>query len=100
VDACIDSDPGQTPELRGRRGAAIAARKHAQKEWEHAHRDEIYDWDYFWREILPGLAKVKLAHIMAAAGISKAFASQVRAGRFTPHESTWPELARLAGRNN
>jgi len=31
-----------------------------------------------------GLAKVKLVDIMAAAGISKSFASQVRAGSFTP----------------
>ena len=35
----------------------------------------------FRREILPSLAKVTLAEIMAAAGISKAFASQVRSGK-------------------
>jgi hypothetical protein len=40
---------------------------------------------------------VKLAEIMAATGISKAFASQVRGGKFTPHQSTWPNLVRLAG---
>ena len=94
-DACIAADPRQTPELRGRRGAAIAARKRAQREWEGAQGTTEVDPEYFRREVLPGLAKVKLADIMAAAGISKAFASQVRAGRFTPHASTWSALSRL-----
>ncbi len=38
---------------------------------------------------------MKLADIMAAAGISKGYASNVRAGKFTPHVSTWGALADL-----
>jgi hypothetical protein len=34
---------------------------------------------------------------MEAAGISKGFASQVRAGAFNPHVATWPALASLVG---
>src|SRR5271169_267937 len=94
-DQCISGDPRQTPELRGRRGASIAARKRAQHEWEETNSAQSHDSDYFRREILPGLARVKLADIMAATGISKSFASQIRAGKFTPHESTWHDLARL-----
>lgn len=94
-NACIAADPRQTPELRGRRGAAIAARKLVQQEWEAAHHDEVFDPDYFRREILPKLAAVKLGDIMAAARISKGYASQVRAGKFTPHVSTWDALGRL-----
>jgi len=45
--------------------------------------------DLFRREILPGLASVKPADIMAAAGILKGYASNVRAGKFTPHVLTW-----------
>lgn len=30
-------------------------------------------------------------------GLSKSYASQVRAGKFTSHVSTWPVLAALAG---
>ena len=96
-DNCIAADPRQTAELRGRRGAAIAARKKAQRKWGDTHPVESGDPEYFRREILPGLAKVTLAEIMAATGISKAFASQVRAGKFTPHVSTWPALGRLVG---
>ena len=40
---------------------------------------------------------MKLSEIAEAAGCSKVFASQVRAGKFTPHVSTWPALAALAG---
>jgi CRISPR-associated endonuclease Cas1 len=96
-DQCIAADPRQTAELRGRRGAAIASRKRAQHQWELSGVGvESRDSDYFRREILPGLANVRLAEIIAAIGISKAFASQIRAGKFTPHVSTWPALALLA----
>ena len=97
-DDCIAADPLQTAELRGRRGAAIAARKRAQRQWEEAHSGAAPDPDAFAREILPGLANMKLADIMAAAKISKAFASQVRSGQFVPHASTWPALKALVGR--
>jgi CRISPR-associated endonuclease Cas1 len=94
-DACIAADPGQAPEVRSRRGRAIAARKRALREWDEANPGVEYDPDYFRREILPRLSAVKLADIMAAAGISKGYASQVRAGKFTPHVSTWPTLDAL-----
>jgi hypothetical protein len=54
-----------------------------QREWEETQSAvDDPDLDYFLREILPGLAKVTLAEIMEAVGISKSFASQVRAGNF------------------
>jgi len=92
-DACIASDPGQTPELRGRRGEAIATRKRALREWEDAHPSTAYDPEYFRREVLPALRGVKLVDIMEAARCSKSFASQIRAGKFMPHVSTWEALA-------
>jgi hypothetical protein len=94
-DSCIDKDPKHSAELRGRRGAAIAARKRAIKEWDEANLDVDYDPDYFRTEILPGLASVKLKDIMEAAGISKGFASVVRRGVYEPHVSTWGALERL-----
>jgi CRISPR-associated endonuclease Cas1 len=95
-DACIDADPGQSAEVRGRRGAAIAARKKALREWDEAHPDVAYDPELFRREILPRLATVKLADIMEAAGVSKAYASTIRTGKITPHVSTWEALRELA----
>ena len=79
-----------------RKGVAIAARKRALREWDQAHPDVDYDPDLFRREILPGLAGVKLATIVDAIGCSKSFASTIRAGRQIPHVSTWGALAQIA----
>jgi len=34
---------------------------------------------------------------MEAAGVSKAYASTIRSGKFTPHVSTWAALGDLGG---
>jgi CRISPR-associated endonuclease Cas1 len=96
-EACIAADPVQAPEIRGRRGAAIAARKRALAEWEKANPDVVYDPEMFRRDILARLATVKLMDIAEAAGCSKASASDIRRGKWTPHVSTWAALAKLAG---
>ncbi|MGC9961769.1 MAG: CRISPR-associated endonuclease Cas1 [Acidimicrobiales bacterium] len=96
-DACIAADPRQAPEIRGRRGAAIAARKRALIEWDQAHPGTVHNPELFRRDILPRLSTAKLSEIVEATGMSKAFASQVRAGKFAPHVSTWRALAELAG---
>jgi CRISPR-associated endonuclease Cas1 len=93
--ACIATDPASTPEIRGRRGAAIAARKRALTEWDRANPGTVYDPELFRREILPRLGTVPLAEIMEAAGCCKASASDYRRGRRTPHVSTWRALAGL-----
>jgi CRISPR-associated endonuclease Cas1 len=94
-DACIAADPAQAPEIRGRRGAAIAARKRVLSEWDTANPDTVYDPELFRREILPRLRTVPLAEIMEAAGCCKASASDYRRGKRTPHVSAWGALADL-----
>jgi CRISPR-associated endonuclease Cas1 len=96
-DACIVADPAQAPEIRGRRGVAIAARKRALTEWDRANTGTVYDPELFRREILPRLGTVPLAEIMEAAGCCKASASDYRRGKRTPHVSTWATLAALVG---
>ena len=93
--SCIEADPRQTEAIRGRRGAAIAARKKALREWDEANPGVSYDPEHFEREILPGLANVKLSQIVEAAEISKSFASKVRRGEYKPHVSTWAALEQL-----
>ncbi|MGA3354878.1 MAG: CRISPR-associated endonuclease Cas1 [Acidimicrobiales bacterium] len=95
-EACIAADPAQAPEIRGRRGAAIAARKRALAEWDKANPDVVYDPEMFRRNILPRLATVKLMDIAEAAGCCKASASDIRRGKWTPHVSTWKALSELA----
>jgi CRISPR-associated endonuclease Cas1 len=99
-EACIAADPAQAPEIRGRRGAAIVARKRALTEWDKANTDAVYDPELFRRDILPRLGTVPLAEIMEAAGCSKASASDYRRGKRIPHVSTWPELGKLANSNS
>ena len=94
-ESCIAADPDQAPEIRGRRGAAIAARKRALSEWDKANPGAVYDPEQFRGEILPKLAGVKLSEIVEAAGCSKAYASDIRRGKWTPHVSTWTALAGL-----
>jgi len=94
-EACIEADPRQAPEVRGRRGTAIASRKRALTEWGLANPGVTYDPEVFRRVILPGLATVKLSEIVEATGMSKASASDIRRGKWTPHVSTWAALADL-----
>jgi len=94
--SCIAADPAQSPSIRASRGQAIAARKRALATWEKAIPGVVYDPAVFVRDILPGLAAVKLTAIMEAAHCSKSYASTIRSGRWTPHVSTWAALAQLA----
>jgi len=72
---------------------AIAARKRSLANWDRANLGAVYDPELFRREILPRLGAMKLAEIAAAAGCSKASASDIRRGKRTPHVSTWSALA-------
>jgi CRISPR-associated endonuclease Cas1 len=96
-EACIAADPAHSPAIRGRRGAAISARKRAQAEWNAVNPGVVYDPELFRREILPRLANVKLMDIAEAAGCCKASASDIRRGKWAPHLSTWVGLAKLVG---
>lgn len=46
-DDCIAKDPSQTPEARGRRGAAIAVRKRVLAKWERSNPGTVYDPELF-----------------------------------------------------
>ena len=75
----------------------IATPERALSEWDKANPDTVYDPELFRREILPGLASVKLSEIAEAAGCCKASASDIRRGKWTPHVSMWAALAELVG---
>jgi CRISPR-associated protein Cas1 len=92
---CIAADGRHTAEVRGKRGRAIAARREIQAAWEAAGGEGDFDPDS-WSAIHRRLAEVKLADIVAATGLSKGFASEIRSGKYRPHPSLWPALARLA----
>jgi hypothetical protein len=55
----------------------------------------VRDPELFRRDILPRLGTAPLSEIAEAAGCSKASASDIRRGKWTPHVSTWGALGRL-----
>jgi len=72
------ADPRQGSQIRDRRGAAIAARKRLISEWTRpTGRGAVPT------EILSTLGAVPLAEIIAAAGCSKASASDYQRGKRT-----------------
>ena len=62
-----------------------------------ANPSAAHDPELFRREIMQRLATVKLSEIAEAAGCSKAFASDIRKGKRTPHVPTWAALAGPVG---
>ena len=85
---------GHTAPVRQSRGRAIAARKRTLKERVKAFGTDV-DPAVYRERIWPKLAAVKLTDIMQATGYSKGYCSTIRNGKWAPHVSTWPALARL-----
>jgi len=95
-EACWAKTPAQSREVRRRRGRAIAAGVAGVRDWRAEHPDSPRPPAEAFASIRAGLASVKLAQIMAATGLAKSTASQVRSGRAVPHARHWPALAQLA----
>ena len=93
---CWEKQPGQTREVRQRRGRAISEARTAQEQWKRDKPGAILNKDDFRRRVLPGLAAVSLATIMAATGCTKSTAWSYRSGRTTPHPMNWDILANLS----
>jgi hypothetical protein len=94
---CQEKIPGQTRAVRRERGRAIAAAHGGLAEWRAEHADRDRPPPEAFAPIRDSLAGVKLREIMAATGLSKSMASQIRSGRAVPHVRHWPALFRLAG---
>jgi len=86
-------DPTHTPEARARRAASFADTKQANLAWERQHPDASTDTETFRRNVLPGLADVRLSTLMRATGLTQSACSVIRAGKHTPHPRHWAALA-------
>jgi hypothetical protein len=96
-ETCQEQTPGQSRAVRRQRGRAIAAAHTALAEWRTAHAGEERPSPDAFAPIRDALVDVKLMDIVAATGLSKSMASQVRSGRAVPHVRHWATLARVAG---
>jgi CRISPR-associated endonuclease Cas1 len=95
---CWAAQPGQDQSTRARRGKAIAASRAELERWKAEHTNAKASDERFEEAILPGLAKVKLADIMAACGVAKSTASTIRSGQHIPARRHWNALEGLGGR--
>jgi hypothetical protein len=78
--------------IEGRRKHAAAIRA-----WKSSDQPEWLNEDTFRREIQPRLASVTVPAIRTALGISKVYATNIRAGKMLPHPRHWCALAGLVG---
>ena len=68
--------------------------------WDKANPGAVHDSELFRRDILSRLATIKLSEIAEAVACSKASASDIRRGKWTPHVSTWGGAGRACRRRD
>lgn len=95
-EQCLEQTPGQSRDLRRRRGRAIAAAQAGLVQWRADHPVGERPPAEAFAVIREGLGRLKLTEIMAATRLSKSMASQIRSGRTVPHVRHWQALATLA----
>ena len=85
------------PEATAKRIAG--RRKHAAaiRAWKPSDLPEWLREETYRRDIQPKLASVKLPVLMAAMGISKPYATNIRNGKRLPHPRHWLTIAQLTG---
>jgi len=102
---CFAELPAQDPATRERRGRAIASTRAELEAWRADQPGapgpgvplDPLQAERFRQAVLPALARVTLHEIMAATGVAKSSASEIRSGRHLPALRRRPALAALAG---
>jgi len=90
----------QRPEAKAKRFASRLRHVAAIRAWKPSDLPEWLSQETYRRDILPRLAPLKLPTLMAAMGISKPYAINIRSGKRIPHPRHWELLAKLAGLSN
>ena len=89
----VGADPTKTPTANARRLATYSATKELDRAWEQDHGHvKRGDPAAFRKDILPGLANIRLAALAGATGLTQATCSQIRSGQRTPHPRHWDAL--------
>jgi CRISPR-associated endonuclease Cas1 len=88
---------GHDPIARARRAESQRRQAAALKVWNPADKPEWLDGKTYRDKILPRLAGFTVPTIVSALAVSEPYATNIRAGRCTPHPRHWLALARLAG---
>lgn len=89
------NDPAHGGETARRRGKRNSAALRANFAWERK-QSGTFDPGTFAREIQPKLAKVSLAEMIGATGLSRPYCAMIRRGARVPHPRHWEALRTLA----
>ena len=88
-------DPTHTAQAEARRAASFADTRQANRAWEREHPDAPTDIEVVRRDVLTGLASVRLSALMSATGLTQSACSLIRSGKHTPHPRHWAALAEV-----
>jgi hypothetical protein len=86
-----------TPEAEARRGETQSRQAAARLNWRPSDQPAWLDEKTYREKIQPRLAEISVPIISSALGVSKPYATDIRAGRRCPHPRHWQPLAQLAG---
>lgn len=86
-----------TAQAEAKRGAAQKRQHRARRNWKRSELPDWLDGDAYRTRIQPALGKIPFRAVASALGISKPYATDIRAGRRVPHRRHWQSLARLVG---
>ena len=88
-------EASHTPDAEARRGETQSRQTAARLNWRASDQPAWLDEVTYREKIQPRLAEIKVPIISSALGVSKPYATDIRAGRRCPHPRHWLALARL-----
>jgi CRISPR-associated endonuclease Cas1 len=86
-----------SPEVNARRAEKTRGHNLARWGWAAASQPTWLTNEFYETKIHPLLANIPRSTISDALGVSKTYASEIRAGKLLPHPRHWLKLAELVG---
>jgi len=85
-----------TPKAQALRAATVRRQETAKRAWKPSDLPEWLNEKVYRERILPRLVGITVTTISSALGISKPYATDIRAGKRVPHPRHWETLAHFA----
>jgi CRISPR-associated endonuclease Cas1 len=86
-----------SPEVNARRGEKTREHNRARWGWTASSQPTWLTNEFYETQIQPLLSNIPRSTISSALGVSKTYASEIRAGKSLPHPRHWQKLAEIVG---
>jgi CRISPR-associated endonuclease Cas1 len=93
-------EKAQGSEAQAKRAASQQRHMLARSAWNRSQESSPITEEEFLRDIQPRLDALRVGAIRSGLGVSKGYASAIRAGKRHPHPRHWQVLAELVGVNS